>query len=187
VLKDAEGNAPYASDNLPPGYNYGDTIWLNWDNDITRAKALRDNWPYSRKAEQGINPANVSDEYDYGDVTHIRLATTYLLKAEAQYLLGSSGAAAETINILRRRVNASEVSANDINIDFILDERSRELFLEEERRWTLLRTGRWYERTKAHNFNGGQLITLRDTIYPIPQTIIDANLTTPMPQNPGYN
>jgi hypothetical protein len=34
--------------------------------------------------------------------------------------------------------------------------------------------------------NGGQNLSLRDTLYPIPQSAIDANLTKPMPQNPGF-
>ena len=74
----------------------------------------------------------------------------------------------------------------DVNIDYILDERSRELFIEEERRMTLLRTHKWFERTQLYNKFGGERITLRDTIFPIPQDVIDANLTKPFPQNPGY-
>jgi hypothetical protein len=73
-----------------------------------------------------------------------------------------------------------------VTIDYILDERSRELFIEEERRMTLLRTRKWFERTQKYNKFGGELITLRDTIFPIPQDVIDANLTKPFPQNPGF-
>jgi hypothetical protein len=79
------------------------------------------------------------------------------------------------------------VNEADINIDFILDERSRELVFEEHRRWTLLRTGKWLERVRKYNKNGGQLITERDTVFPLPQVVIDANLTRPMQQNPGWN
>jgi len=50
----------------------------------------------------------------------------------------------------------------------------------------LLRTGKWFSRTKAFNHFGGENITLRDTLFPIPQSVIDANLTKPMPQNPGW-
>lgn len=71
-------------------------------------------------------------------------------------------------------------------MDFILDERSRELFLEEHRRWILLRTGKWLERTRAFNNFGGENIQERDTLFPIPQTVIDANLNSQMPQNPGF-
>ena len=185
ILKDATGNAPYAADKLPPGYSYGDTIWLDWTNDLTPETWQRANWPYSRKIA-GTNPDNVRQSENHDDYISIRLADTYLLKAEAQFKLGFPAEAATTINIIRSRSNASAVSGSDIDIDFILDERSRELFLEEQRRYTLLRTGKWFERTKAFNHFGGENIVLRDTLFPIPQSVIDANLTLPMPQNPGF-
>lgn len=186
VLKDAAGNAPYPADNLPPGMSYGDTIHLRWDEDLIAGKVFRADWPFSRKFDGGANPNNLAGGTSYNDLIIMRLAETYLLKAEAQYLLTDAAGAAETINVLRRRANASEVEAGDIDIDFILDERSRELVLEEDRRWTLLRTRKWLERTKLYNKNGGQLIVARDTIFPIPQAVIDANLTVPMRQNDDY-
>jgi hypothetical protein len=185
ILKDAAQNAPYAADKLPVGYKYGDTIWLNWDNDLTPTNWQKNDWPYSRKAD-GTNPNNVTQSPNFDDYIAVRLADTYLLKAEAEYLTGNSAAAANTINIVRRRSGASEVSAGDINMDFILDERSRELILEEERRYTLLRTEKWLERTKKYNHFGGQFIEAKDTLFPIPQSVIDANLTKVMPQNPGF-
>jgi len=185
ILKDAEGNAPQPADNLPPGFAYGDTLFLDWSEDLTALTNRRTNWPYSRKIE-GTFPNNVTHNNDYDDRIYLRLADTYLLKAEAQYLLGDLGGAAETINIIRRRSNASEITASDVDLDFILDERSRELFLEEHRRWTLLRTGKWLERTRKYNNFGGENITERDLLFPIPQSVIDANLTKEMPQNPGF-
>ncbi len=187
ILRDETENAPYAADKLPEGYSYGDTIWLDWSEDITRATQFRADWPYTRKWEAGPDPADIAAHFNFADLTYIRLAETYLLKAEAQHLLGDNAGAAETINALRRRANASEVSAGDITIDFILDERSRELITEEDRRWTLLRTDKWLERTALHNHNGGEFITERDKLFPIPQAMIDANLTTPMEQNPGFD
>jgi starch-binding outer membrane protein, SusD/RagB family len=186
ILNDAVANAPYPADKPPTGYKFGDTIKLGWSADITATKSQIPNWPYSRKCE-GTDPDNVGGGEQYNDLIYIRLAETYLLKAEAEYLLGRSADAAATINIVRRRSKASDVTAANINIDFILDERSRELVMEENRRWTLLRTGKWFERVKLYNKNGGQLISARDTIFPIPQVVIDANLTEPMQQNPGWN
>ncbi|REL32947.1 RagB/SusD family nutrient uptake outer membrane protein [Rhodohalobacter sp. SW132] len=184
VLKDAEANAPFAADRLPPGYAYGDTVRLDWSEDISPTNRTTPNWPYSRKPE-GANPGNVLSVNNHNDV-YLRLADTYMLKAEAQYLLGNEAGAAETINVIRRRSNASEITASDVDIDFILDERSRELFLEEHRRWTLLRTGKLVERTRAYNNNGGQFITERDELFPIPQSVIDTNLGEDFPQNPGF-
>jgi starch-binding outer membrane protein, SusD/RagB family len=185
ILNDAKANAPYAADRLPPGYNYGDTIWLDSSVDITRTNYSRNNWPFSRKPE-GCDPENPASGYQYNDHIYLRLADTYLLKAEAEYKLRKFEDAAETINILRRRSNASLISSSDVNIDFILDERSRELVLEEDRRWHLLRTGKWLERLQKYNKNGGQNAAARDTIWPIPQIVIDANLTREMAQNPGF-
>ncbi len=191
ILNDATANAPYAADRLPSGYHYGDTIWCDWGpvgvNEITSANRINVKRPFMRKAE-GCDPDNVdSDGGQYNDQPYLRLAETYLLKAEAEYRLGKLDEAAETINIIRRRSHATEITAADVDIDFILDERSRELVVEEHRRYTLIRCGKLIERAKLYNFNGGQFITERDQLYPIPQEVIDANLTGEMPQNPGYN
>lgn len=185
ILGDAQMNAPYPADKLPDGWTYGDTLWLDWSQDITPEKKARVNWPFSRKVE-GTDPNNMGEFYSHEDLVYLRLAETYFIKAEAEYRLGRYGDAVNTLNIIRKRSNASEISASEVNIDFILDERSRELVLEEHRRWTLIRTGKLVERVKKHNNNGGENITERDTIYPLPQSVIDANLTHEMPQNPGY-
>lgn len=186
ILQTADQNTPKKADKLPSGYHYGDTIKLKWDKPLSPTAWQRNDWPYSRKHEGSI-PDDVTSDFNYDDYIAVRLADTYLLKAEAQFKMNNATGAAETINIIRKRSKASEISAADVTLDFILDERSRELFNEEYRRYTLLRTGKWYERTKAHNFFGGEKISLRDTLFPIPQSVIDANLSTPMPQNPGYN
>ena len=185
ILNDAEANAPYAADKLPPGYNYGDTIYLDSSGDITRENNSRNNWPFSRKLE-GSDPDNPSSGYQFNDHVYLRLANTYLLKAEAEFKLGLTTEAANTINTIRRRSNASIISPSQLDMDFILDERSRELVLEEDRRWHLLRTGKWLERLRKYNKNGGQNAAARDTIWPIPQIVIDANLTRTMSQNPGF-
>ncbi len=186
IINDAEANAPYPADTPPPGYSYGDTIWLDWSEDLTPDNMYRPDRPFSRKPE-GADPNNPASGYQYNDQIYLRLAETYMLKAEAEYLLGRPDDAANTINIIRRRSNASEISAAEVDIDFILDERSRELVYEEDRRWHLLRTGKWVERVQKYNHNGGQFITERDTIWPIPQVVIDANISKEFPQNHGFN
>jgi len=185
ILNDADGNAPFKADNLPIGYKYGDTIKMNSSQPLTPLYNSKVDWPYSRKFE-GTDPINPQSSYSFNDQVYLRLADTYLIKAEAQFKLNQPAEAANTINILRRRAHASEVSAGQITLDFILDERSRELIYEEHRRYTLLRTGKLLERTRLHNFHGGELIGERDVLYPIPQIVIDANLTKKMSQNPGW-
>lgn len=185
ILNDAFDNDPQIADNLPPGWAYGDTLHLDWSGDLTPETKQRPDWPYLRKYEQ-VDPTNVNNSNYFFDQIYLRLAETYLLKAEAQCLLGNFTGAAETVNIIRKRANASEISPDMIDIDFILDERARELATEEHRRYTLLRHEKWIERTRLYNRNGGQLIADRDRYFPIPQIVIDANLTGDLPQNPGY-
>ncbi len=69
----------------------------------------------------------------------IRIAETYLLRAEAYLAQGNKQKAADDINVIRARAGAKPCSAADVNIDYILDERIRELFGEEERFITLSR------------------------------------------------
>ncbi len=170
-------------DAIPSGHAIGDTFRIDWQGRDEEEKDYY--WPSTAKWDYA-NPNDVSGSRSYNDIIYLRLADTYLLLAEAQFNLNDAAGAAETINILRRRANASEITAGDISTDFILDERSRELWSEEHRRYTLLRTNKWFERTQLYNKVGGPNITVRDKLFPIPQEVIDANLTTPMEQNPDY-
>lgn len=170
-------------DAIPDGQALGDTFWIDWEGKDEKRSDYY--WPSTAKWDYA-NPNDLGGASAYNDILYLRLADTYLLLAEAQMMNGDLGDAAETINVLRRRANTSEIVAGDVNIDFILDERSRELFNEEHRRYTLLRTNKWFERTQMHNKLASPNITERDKLFPIPQTVIDANLTIPMEQNPGY-
>ena len=93
--------------------------------------------------------------------------------------------AAEAINVIRKRANAPEITANQATIDFLLDERIRELVGEELRRFTLVRTGKLVERVKKYNPYSSTMDE-HNTLWPIPQTIIDSNKGAEFPQNPGY-
>jgi starch-binding outer membrane protein, SusD/RagB family len=166
---------------LPAGRRLGDTIWTV----VGQEAFFLPLWPTTNKWDY-MDPLNPTNNNSYNDVIYLRLGETYLLLAEAQMKQGKLAEAAATINVLRDRAKAPRVTAAEIDLEFILDERSRELFAEEQRRYTLLRTGTWLERTRRHNPIAGPNITARDTIFPIPQPVIDANLTAPMPQNPGY-
>jgi hypothetical protein len=187
----AENNVGYTGTGLlpadipPSGLKLGDTVRCNWTLDITAARKDVANWPYSRKAE-GTSTSDVQADFSWADQIYIRLADTYLLKAEAQLKLSDAPGAAITINVIRNRSKATPITAAQVTLDYILDERSRELFLEEERRMTLLRTHKWFTRTQLYNKFGGERITQRDTLFPIPQDVIDANLTKTFPQNPGW-
>lgn len=119
----------------------------------------------------------------------MRLSETYLLRAEANMLKGDLVAAANDINAVRIRANATPVVAGDVNIDLILDERARELYGEEFRLNTLMRTGKLVEYLNKYN---GYLLdnNLKAPDYvkllPIPRREIEANTGAVMPNNPGY-
>ena len=87
----------------------------------------------------------------YKDWYIMRLAETYLLRAEANLLAGKADAAAADINAVRNRANATPVTASDVNIDLILDERARELYLEDFRLNTLMRMNKLVEYLMKYN------------------------------------
>jgi hypothetical protein len=168
-------------DLLPKGKQLGDTVWLSWK----KEKESDRYWPSTRKWDYA-SPIDVNAGEQYEDQPYLRLAETYLLQAEAQMKTGDLSGAAESINKLRRRAGASEITPGQVTLDFILDERSRELLTEEERRYTLLRTHTWLDRVRKYNPLAGPNVESRDTIFPIPQAVIDANLDAKMEQNPGF-
>ncbi|MBI9063472.1 MAG: RagB/SusD family nutrient uptake outer membrane protein [Marinilabiliaceae bacterium] len=117
----------------------------------------------------------------------MRLPETYLLRAEAYLGNSQPDKAADDINEIRNRAQAPLISAGDVTIDFILDERARELFGEEFRMLTLGRLGLTYERTKKYGYEPARnSISERNNLFPIPQTAIDRNVGAVLEQNPGY-
>lgn len=140
-----------------------------------------------------------NDTFGYAmikDFILMRLGETYLLLAEAQWKQGKLQEAANSINVLRQRAfsdypTVGQVMASDINLDFILDERARELVGEENRRMTLMRTNTLVDR--AIRLNSGNAVHpiqgLRDIhlLMPIPLREIQLNKDAVLEQNPGYN
>ena len=93
-------------------------------------------FPRFWKFSDDRHPNGDNKAYDC-DWYMLRIAETYLIRAEAYLALGEKSKAAADINVLRDRANASYCTAADIDIDYILDERAREL-LGEENRWITL-------------------------------------------------
>ncbi len=127
------------------------------------------------------------------DFPLFRLADVYLMYVEA-HLRGGSGAndtdAANYINSLRARANnpQNNLTMNDIDLDFILDERARELHWEAHRRQDLIRFGRFTGGSynwawKGNGTNGISLPSFRN-LYPIPAASLASNPN--LVQNPGY-
>lgn len=76
-----------------------------------------------------------------------RSAEVYLLIAEAHYWKGENAWAAEALNVVRQRAGADALTAGDITIGAIVDERARELYFEENRHIELTRISYTYAKT----------------------------------------
>lgn len=134
-------------------------------------------------------PARAGSGSNHKDQYAIRLAETILLRAEAYVGLGENNLAADDINIIRKRANAAPVLPANVNLDYILDERVRELYGEEWRPITLRRMGKLLERVRKYNNNPvfpACNIQDRNVLFPIPQSQIDLNINAKIEQNPGY-
>ncbi|UOQ64276.1 RagB/SusD family nutrient uptake outer membrane protein [Hymenobacter volaticus] len=139
-----------------------------------------------------------------------RLAETYLIAAEANMYLGNLNQARDYINVVRRRAAAPgraaqmEITTAQLNIDFILDERTRELCGEQTRWFDLVRTGKLVERVKkyvpafvaskpspipgatdTYGSDAAKNIQPYHVLRPIPQQEIDRT-NGKITQNPGY-
>lgn len=149
-------------------------------------------YPTLRKVEGNLVAlASTSLDFSgrtYTDIMVFRLAETYLLRAEAYMKKGELVKAADDINKVRERANAHPVAPQDVDLDYILDERARELITEEPRHRTLVRTGKLVERVRKYNMRDDTRATIQDKhmFWPIPQKAIDANFSVKLEQNPGY-
>jgi len=163
--------------------------------------ALRGTWrfyPWFVKATTpGDHPAGLTDPANplllsnaasatYHDNYFLRLPEAFLLRAEAYLNIGNTGLAAADINVVRSRAGATNVTAGEVNLDYILDERTREINLEEQRQITLRRVGKYRERLLRYNWQTGPTYSPRHDLFPIPQSEIEANSGAVLTQNPGY-
>jgi hypothetical protein len=136
----------------------------------------------------GSHPTHVDTDYPM-----FRLADAYLIYAEAA-LRGGGGSTAQAltyVNAIRQRAygNANgNITSAQLTLDFILDERSRELLWEGHRRTDLVRFGRFTGGTYLWAWKGGSAAGVSTgahlNLYPLPanEIIANPNLT----QNPGY-
>ena len=140
----------------------------------------------------GVAGSDASGDHVDIDFPMFRLADAYLMYAEAT-LRGGGGSvstAVDYINELRQRAygdNSGDITQADLTLDFILDERSRELYWECHRRTDLIRFGQFSDQGvwqwKGNVQQGTTTESFRD-IMPIPAT--DLGLNTNLTQNPGY-
>lgn len=168
--------------NNPQGLHYGEQVPYQGSDTLFKIAPNTTKW-------YQFDPNDVFGFAMIKDFILMRLGETYLLQAEAQFKQGKLTEAANSINVLRARANAAPVTAADITMNFILDERARELLAEENRRMTLMRTGTLVDRTLAHNtqtINPVVGLSAKNLLLPIPQSEIDLNKDATLEQNPGY-
>ncbi len=135
------------------------------------------------------------------DITHtdtdfpvFRLADAYLMYAEAVLRGGTGGDVATAlsyVNALKERAYGDQngnITAGELTLDFILDERARELLWEGHRRTDLVRYGRFSNTDYVWAWKGGvaegRSVDSKYDLYPIPASDIGANIK--LVQNPGY-
>lgn len=127
------------------------------------------------------------------DVPIIRLADIYLMYAEC-YISGHVGDATKAltyVNYIRRRAGVGDWGASQLTINNLMEERSRELYMESVRRSDLIRNGMFAgPRQTVWQFKGninlpeGTRISDRNNLYPIPYNVLTSQ--PDFKQNPGY-
>ncbi|WP_295767183.1 RagB/SusD family nutrient uptake outer membrane protein [uncultured Mucilaginibacter sp.] len=188
-----------------PKYALGDTAIYMPGVDVTNAKINASRYllvpprnytlqlfptmtKYQDTKRAGINDPSVRPIIVY------RLAETYLIAAEAALNLNDNFNAAKYINVVRQRAafptgnaDAMIITPAQVTLDYILDERARELCGEQTRWLDLVRTNKLVERVKLYNPDAANNIQDRHILRPIPQSQIDRIITGPKyPQNLGF-
>ena len=165
----------------------------------------QDIYPYLQKYTDSAK-ANFNDVVDGRPFKVARFGELYLLAAEAAMDNGDVNTAATLINVLRTRAayrptlsagavstrataNQVDPTKTTIDLDFILDERTRELCGEGSRWPDLAMRGKLVSRVQAFNPDGGPNIQPFHVLRPIPQTQLNAVAlpNTAQFQNPGYH
>lgn len=98
-------------------------------------------WPqYKVWIEDPSQENNTNYDGGEGDWYMYRLAETYLLRAEAYLWKGEKAKAAEDVNAIRKRAHCTKLfTADEMNMGVVMDERARELYMEEFRHIELSR------------------------------------------------
>lgn len=133
----------------------------------------------------GPAPSGGNPDFVDTDFPMFRLADAYLMYAEAVLRGGTGGSlsqALDYVNDLRERAfgnTSGNITTGDLNLDFILDERARELYWEGHRRTDLVRfgklTGGNYIWSWKGNVKAGTATPSYRDLFPIPSTDLAAN------------
>ncbi|MCU0380602.1 MAG: RagB/SusD family nutrient uptake outer membrane protein [Chitinophagaceae bacterium] len=137
----------------------------------------------------GTDPEKTFSDIDF---PVFRLAEMYLIYAEAVLRGGTGGdinTAVSYMNLLKARAyNSTASPLVSINLNFIIDERARELYWEGFRRSDLVRFDRFTEGSYLWPWKGGvklgTAVGSHRKIYPIPAPEVGSNPN--IKQNPNY-
>lgn len=188
---------------INPKYTLGDTTIFFPSREVTTAERKAVKYKMYAPSEYNdaifpvlnkyLDPSRTSTNQEDGQRDHplMRLANTYLMLAESQFNQGKLVQAATNINIIRTRAakpgRAAEmqITPADLSIDFILDERARELTGETMRFFDLTRTHKLVERVVKYNPGGAPNVKTCHELRPIPTNEILLS-TGGIKQNPCY-
>ena len=175
--------------NNPASAYYGDTLDYNnyCDLNDTAAALLGPYFTKNTSSIEGVPEGLATNSgQTWKDVYVMRLAETYLVRAEAHLGNNDKVSAAADINVVRSRANANPVDPNDVDIDYIFDERLRELYVEDWRHFEMMRLGILVDRVRKYNPYCAATVSDYHNLLPIPQPEIDRNVEAELTQNPGY-
>ena len=155
------------------------------------------NWqrfPSLKKFQDNLRANLTAQEGGKVEVVY-RLGEVYLIAAEADVGLGNTAEAATFVNVLHQRAASPahkadyNVNAGQMTLDYIMEERERELAGEHNRWYDMVRPGAQFflDRVKKYNPRAAANVKLTHALRPIPQSQIDGVIVGPKyPQNPGY-
>lgn len=147
---------------------------------------------YRNVSSTGVKGTDTEGNFPDTDFPMFRLADVYLTYAEATLRGGQGGSqttALQYVNALRQRAyKGGTGDVTSINLDFILDERARELYWEGHRRTDLIRfkkfTGSSYVWPWKGGTKDGRAVADHLVLFPIPASDLVANPN--LSQNTGY-
>lgn len=176
-----------ATDTRANFYSDGQTLEIEDLRTFTNGYAVPKYTNLTASGGVGSNTTHVDTDYPM-----FRLGDVYLMYAEAHLRGGGgdAGTALGYVNALRERAYgdaSGNITAGQLSLDFILDERSRELHWEATRRVDLIRFGRFTD-SGVWPWKGGEMEGTTTgsylNIFPIPAFELNANPN--MEQNPEY-
>lgn len=193
-LFNQEGDLSQVQDDRGKPYNSGTGIFLTEGQNIEMSDITVYNDGFGVLKYKNIKSDGSPGKTGDSDASMVsidyplfRLADVYLMWTEAKMKTGAADAT--YVNRLRERAHAATVSAGDIDDQFILDERGRELYWEATRRTDLIRFGKFTGGDYIWPWKGGvKGGTSTDDIYnlyPLPVSDLTANPEN-LTQNPGY-